>query len=448
MRRISQRASTPAMNIDRRDDTSSSSGEGTAGPSMRARLSESSLRSRANLSQASGATAAPRTPIFIANRDDARGGGREWDHASIQSLTNRETVSVASKSQIEAEGLGHLEGQPLREALFKDKTPSRYTTGVPNVTTEGKSGDGLLVVPGGPVSLPGEQPAMRFPPKSGREESALARNEHQAYILRDARNTGQPVLAICGGSWHTVQAFGGNTQTSPEFEAKHVADMPFFDPANKTGLSVAHHKVAQHGAQMVRDSLLGHIIDPPVRNQPVHIDEQNARPPLHVNINSVHWAHAMARLDSSGQLQLEGRDPMAVDSRQGTATSELLAINTLANDDELGPTVEGFEARHGAPVIGVQHHPEALAGRPVDSTAYPTAQYTAELGQSSRLMNYMAKAGDAFLARRNMTREFEAAVAKADVPDNPTNTEVLAAIKPRLDLQRSVSTSNSLVTER
>ena len=376
---------------------------------------------RAESSRASRSSGAPRTPIFIGNRDDARGGGRQWDHVTVQALTGRETVGVASAAQADVE-------KP--KEWFSTPEFPRYPTGVPQMHTDGRVGEGLLIIPGGPTSLPTEQPAMRFPPKAGREGSATTRQEHQGEMLRAARNTGQPVLAICGGSWHLAAAFGGNTQTSPEFEAKHVARMPTLLPAagstsdGQPALAVAHAGLIQHEISVDGQSMLGSAM-----RGPTDARTTGESPVLKANVNSVHWAEVVAS-EKEGRLEISGTDPMPshrprnpTDHAAGahvvpaTATSELVQVTATARDESGRASVEGFETRHGAPVVGVQYHPEALAGRPNEITAEYTAdRYSAERGQAERLFDFMAKAGDAFAARKEMTREFQGLMGADAMP--------------------------------
>ncbi|MCA1325614.1 gamma-glutamyl-gamma-aminobutyrate hydrolase family protein [Herbaspirillum sp. alder98] len=377
----------------------------------------------------------PQTPIYIANRDDASGGGRDWDHKTIQALSGRETVAVASPRQRDLEielanQYADSKGIPRKQFAWFNTRKLPFPVNQPGVNENGRSGEGLLVVPGGPTSMSrevlgqpgvpgsahGEQGAsLRYPPKTGRENSTRERANHQANLLRQARNTGQPTLGICGGSWHLAAAFGGNTVTSPEFEARHTADMPSLIPVARPNaepaMGVAHGTIMQHPVTVEAGSLLADAM-------------KLSGEGLDINANSVHWAEVLSKPGSHGEtVAIAGTDPMSA-----LQTDALLKVTARVRSDNPGEaTIEGFEARHGAPVVGVQHHPEALAGIPtmlpgtVASSTFDNANYHHEREAAEALFDYMAAAGDAFSARRNMTRDFEAKVADGTLSNGDDN---------------------------
>ncbi len=383
------------------------------------------------------------TKINIANRDDANGGGRDWDHKTIQELSGRDTVIVASPNQKDLEvnvatEFAASKGIPLRPFQWSHQRNVPFKVGTPEVREDGKSGEGLLLIPGGPVSLPtevngtpgmpdaphlGPQSTLRYPPKTeARGRSSLERLAHQRNLVDDARLNGQPVMAICGGSWHVVSAFGGNTVTSPDYESHHTADMPSIVPipsadGSPAQMGVAHGTIMQHPISVKQDSLLAQTM----RRDGAAQD---------INVNSVHWSEVLSTHyqdeHAATQVGIAGTDPLS-----GRPTSELLDVNARISSDEPNrATIEGFESRHGAPILAVQWHPEALAGRPVEhpkglpsTSGFVDADYETERNRAVAQINAMAQTGDAYAARREMTREFKEKVATGQIPKAPVTSE-------------------------
>lgn len=359
-------------------------------------------------------------PIFIADRDDARGTGRQWDHATVQILANRPTIGVGNEQQ----GRLHEES---KKPLFPESSFPAFPHGRPDVTFSGKAGDGLLLLPGGPNSLDtevgGPNGGLRYPPKSGRADAVAARHDNQRDLIRDAINKGQPQLAICGGTWHMLKAYGGTTQTDGEFEAKHAEDMPELIPKGPVdgdappAVTVHHHKLRQHPVIVDGQSMLAQSIRDAGR---LSGNPQPDTGDLHTSVNSVHWAHAQAHEDAGGLALSAHHAPLAAPQ---STPRELLKVAATAAEVHGKQTVEAYETRAGAPGIAVQHHPEALAGVPSDPAgAYTPERYTKEHAEARELFRTMAQAGDAYGARRRMTAEFQSLMSTGEaVPRNPAN---------------------------
>ena len=233
-------------------------------------------------------------PIFIADRDDARGAGRQWDHATVQILANRPTIGVGNEQQ----GRLHEES---KKPLFPESSFPAFPHGRPNVTFSGNAGDGLLLLPGGPHSLDtevgGPNGGLRWPPKSDRADAVAARHDNLRDLMRDAINKGQPQLAICGGTWHMLKAYGGTTQTDGAFEANHTGIVPVLVPKGPVdgdvppAVTVHHHKLRQHPIIVDGQSMLAQSIRDAGR---LSGNPQPDAGNLHTSVNSVHWAHAHA----------------------------------------------------------------------------------------------------------------------------------------------------------
>ncbi len=135
------------------------------------------------------------------------------------------------------------------------------------------------------------------------------RSVYEQRIITLARNRGIPVLGVCGGSWQLYNNFGGTTALLPFDQYRtHAADI-------KNG--------SAHMVSLEEKSMLGKIIG---TNGAFHV-------------NSTHWAAVLAAKD-------------------GLNEDLSRFIRVAALDDQRSP--EAFETEYGAPMIGIQWHPETF----------------------------------------------------------------------------------------
>jgi len=338
------------------------------------------------------------SPVTIAYREDDWGGGAFWDHYTTQKMTGRDTVAL------------HLAAvKPfIPTGAELEWTKHHYEDGLPRSVSSSLSsggGEGLLMIAGSNIGLESEQP-KRNPAHSPEDERArrhAARQLLERDALWDARHTGRPVLAVCGGSWRLLEAFGGRTRAL-EPETHQSRQGPYIRQHGSIAVTAKEHGVSFTPNTILSGALTGRDTALPGR------------------VNSVHWAAA----DESRPGRLKD---VEINPSMPKRTNKLLEVTArgitgeamYANLDEkkllrkYGLTekqvkkrdphsVEAFETRHGAPMLGVQWHPEA----------YNESQ--TEYAANRNLMNYMARAGDAFDARRAMVRQaqtmFDAADAK------------------------------------
>jgi gamma-glutamyl-gamma-aminobutyrate hydrolase PuuD len=312
-----------------------------------------------------------RQAITIAHREDAHGAGAFWDHYTLRNATGRETTlthSAAVAPVVTPPG-------PRKARQFAGPLPG----GDPIASTD--PGSGLLFIAGGNYGLTTELPAPNkdHVPEAG---SAKTRHEHRAQherqLLLLARRTGRPVLAVCGGSWRLLEAFGGRTR-GVKPHTHQTRQMPYL-----TSRGAIAKVASTHGVSVARGSLLSSIFR----------DDAGVIP---ARVNSAHWAVA----EESRLGQLYGVP------RFGQRLRPLLRISarghTGADAPYLGAprrpfaqSVEAFETAHGAPMMGIQWHPEA----------YDRGFSATEHQANRRILTYMAQAGDAYEARREMTTEF------------------------------------------
>ncbi|HUA58922.1 MAG TPA: gamma-glutamyl-gamma-aminobutyrate hydrolase family protein [Verrucomicrobiae bacterium] len=304
----------------------------------------------------------------------------------------------------------------------------------------------VLVIPGGPhanqsqvsLTLTQDFPDPKNAPSSSAKGYADARATSELDLMERARYLGMPILAFCGGSWRLLQNYGGQTIEvgSLTMEGKIPATA---QPKFNKGLSDRHNgnmaNVAsefKHGVRVEPRSMLGGAINPPtpqVEGQTLMPSQRVPTGPLTLQANSVHWA--VAREGSMGKLPKETSAPY-----QGIDPGGLLQVN--ARDSGPANTVEGFEGRTGAPVLGTQWHPEYLL--PTDNPPRgETAQQTTSRQVNYQAIRYILEAGAAYRARCNAVKAireqlgFTGAESKANVhfPETSKGSGVRVASGPQ-----------------
>jgi gamma-glutamyl-gamma-aminobutyrate hydrolase PuuD len=326
----------------------------------------------------------PRAPLTIAHRDEGRGTGAFWDHFTFQRMTGRPTIASVADDMRAEFATHYMSGEKSKGHNYRGELPSQPFA----MPHEQGSGHGLLVITGSNYGLESEQP-RRHPdhtPSSSAAQRNHIREQHERTLLQEARLSGRPVFAVCGGSWRVLEAFGGQTRQLNS-KTHQSRQMPYL---KKDGSVGGGKNIREHGVEFSDSSMLAGAM-------------RGSHGTLPTNVNSVHWAAADER--RPGELTRVERLG-AVDHRVGP---QMLSVAARGVTDSHRPyvgvrgpelaqraphSVEAFETVHGAPVVAVQWHPEAYNSSHPDHAA------------NRRLMNYMAQAGDAFEARRSMTREF------------------------------------------
>lgn len=369
----------------------------------------------------------PKSPITIAYRACAHGHGAFWDHYTIQHLTDRRTIASHSR-----------EVNPEFNRISNHAPdPEHYVPGVlryESIDTTSDSGEGLLIITGGSYGLDTEQHGTHRPSANALPRHLL-RVEHERALLKEAQLQGRPVLGICGGSWRVLESYGGTTNALPANTHQTRRSMAFI----RTRGFISDN-LRQHPLTLKRDGLLRQnwkIVKNPLPPSSKQQGPKNPKRPVQryknfpprrqsrpwtrltdaelqagapLLVNSAHWAAAAEDVGPAGQRSFsayEGRAAVLPDwSGVYRAKRELLEVvartgvenpdNSYAEDPN--GTIEAFGTTRGAPVMGIQWHPEAYILNLDGASA-------AEL--SKELVLRMVMAGDAFDARRNMTREFD-----------------------------------------
>jgi gamma-glutamyl-gamma-aminobutyrate hydrolase PuuD len=297
-------------------------------------------------------------PIVITYREDGKTAGKAafFDHVTFRNATGVKTAIAAPKELPATQFYSYLN---YREGHNYYGLPGNL--GRPQAVNSKTIADcGLIVIPGEARVTATANP-----------DAARARKKHELELIRQARLRGQPVLAICAGSWRLWQAYGGKTK------------------------AVSDHN---YGGAMPRLSTTGAKV---VNNKQIHR--------INLTVNSM-LAKAMYRKKAIGQPTVNSVHWLAADSSSTPKMLEVVATtkqdNAIAANNRQGslmkPTkgsVEAFETKFGAPMIGVQWHPEAY--NPKDPASLAPTQHI-------QLLQFMMEAGRAYQRRREVVKELNA----------------------------------------
>lgn len=320
-----------------------------------------------------GSDQSPMGRIVIAYRghqSDKDGMGMVYDHLRFQAVTDHWTCPLAPQQQLAVvEQLFKNAVENHGVAFPVELTPKRpYHR--PNVAAVCNSA-GLLVVPGRVRAIEDEPVRFAF----------------ETRVIREALNRGQPILAICAGAW---RLFDGLKEWIDMPKAKMTAkqwknmasivEVKDHVYSKMIGLKKnnveASDNVQIHGVNFVKGSLVQTMVSRKGY-------KQNS-----AQVNSVHW-------NAVNPKSL----PMNVAISAHSATDERITLKNRRGDwmEPTEDSVEAFEMMFGAPVVGIQWHPEAYE----------------DSNPSGRLLKAMAKAGDAYYAKTLMLKEFKKHYAPA-----------------------------------
>ena len=267
------------------------------------------------------------TPIVIAYREDGDGKGAVYDHHTVQQITDHPT-QFSVPFALSLEYFTHYMNTQTFNLTYGTENGSGKQIPITNTTSYD---GGLLIIP-------------------GRRNAHLphpVRTKHEQQLLKDAYRRGQPVLAICAGSWELWEHFGGTTIHVENHQ--HLPMINLDSDGHTTNNTQVHYISVENG------SLLASVM--PCR--------------MPILVNSIHGK--------------------AVSDEIVPDIFTVIARSIDSEDEAEINVIEAFETKHGAPMFGIQWHPEAY-----------------ERGSAhANILSYMAKAGDAYAARRRMLQELQ-----------------------------------------
>lgn len=167
---------------------------------------------------------------------------------------------------------------------------------------------------------------------------------YELKLLSLAVTRGIPIIAVCGGVWRLLESFGGKVRTLPK---------------DRRGI----HTSSQNTWQLKQDLFM-----PKAKTMLASLAKgalaESLNYFLSISTNSTHWAVA----DTDQVPSVGGRMPNLknIQKNHRKNVNDLLEITALGGDVLKGlADVEAFESKLGAPVLGLQWHPETyLPGMP------------------------------------------------------------------------------------
>jgi gamma-glutamyl-gamma-aminobutyrate hydrolase PuuD len=295
--------------------------------------------------------------------------GAFWDHQTIQLMSGRKT-RICHPSDLLPSVLTNFIAKISADPDSLPMLPQNDGLCPEADTSYGK---GLLVIPGYT-----RKTALKRP------EVYKKRKIFENALLQDAIRRGRPVLAICGGSWRLWTALGGG-----EFVTTNGHDYPLAHPKEDLRVSdrgeILGNKMAHAVCIEPESKLFGAM--------------GGGREMSTLPVNSVHW-QAPYEHECPSNVQISAKSKPFLKAKPSffwwLLCKALSMIGLRLIEESVEPnTVEAFETRHGAPMIGVQWHPEAYAG----GGSYAKLQ--------QKLFTFMAESGESFHKKQAVLAEIK-----------------------------------------
>ncbi|HWX02318.1 gamma-glutamyl-gamma-aminobutyrate hydrolase family protein [Collimonas sp.] len=183
--------------------------------------------------------------------------------------------------------------------------------------------------------IPGGQDAVDESTAGGAKEKT-SRETYEQAMIKHARNTGLPLLAICGGSRSMARGFGASeAELGGADLVKH----------NQKGTTVMSHALSFPDPH----TILGGAAPKTELATPGAWPEGSRSP----GVDAVNSTHKKVIALDPGTHDITGGKRLPADNKPE------LIVSALSPGDN---HAEGFETRHGAPMVGVTSHPEAIHG--------------------------------------------------------------------------------------
>lgn len=295
--------------------------------------------------------------IAVSYRDEAWGKGAFFDHFTVRKMTGKNTVICKPEDMTTINIANYIN--------LRSGDPKRYPlplcADIPATADDWAKESGFIFIPGYTRESDNKQP-----------DAHKKRIAFEKELIRKARLRGQPVLAVCAGSWTLWESFGGSVKEVSGHN--YGGAMPRL---STQGPEVCNNKMIHKVAPIAGTNLAGGMKS----------TESFA-------VNSVHWK--------------------APDEKSMPKGSGLLEVSAYSSqDDSLAPKsrlgqkmkpekcVEAFETTHGVPMMGIQWHPEAF--NPSDGGA----------SKHQSIFSSMVNAGQTYKNRQKLNQEFKTLVSKS-----------------------------------
>lgn len=303
--------------------------------------------------------------IVIPFRDDGKGKGAYYDHHTTQMLTGAPTCIAAVDPGADIQLFNNQSYYAGFELSYGNNNEHGKKT--PALSSEIAEHHGLLFIPGTTRENKEKQP-----------ENFMERVKTENKLLKSALLKGQPILAVCGGAW-TVWAHSGGKMRKVKDHA-YSRMLSIKSSTGKVGYNVQMHRIAYTNESLLLKASMD-VRSNKNKNHTATIVEQPT-------VNSVHWL-AVDETTAPSRYIVSAYSVAAPEIKYKNRNGSLMQPEENC--------AEAFESKNGAPILGVQWHPEAY-------TNNTDKKYTPEKHQN--ILRYMQKSGTAYLSKRRMLAEF------------------------------------------
>eukprot|EP01122_Echinamoeba_exundans_P013501 TRINITY_DN5902_c0_g3_i1.p1 TRINITY_DN5902_c0_g3~~TRINITY_DN5902_c0_g3_i1.p1 ORF type:complete len:439 (-),score=32.38 TRINITY_DN5902_c0_g3_i1:626-1942(-) len=209
---------------------------------------------------------------------------------------------------------------------------------------------------------------------------ALSRRKREMQLVKEALNRGQPVLAVCAGSWRLAECLAATGNPEMRYTEKSL----LMDVEGHTAAQMISVSKQSHRQIIYKEDRHQVILDPQLRSM-MSVSTRSIAPQK-LAVNSVHWKAVNL---SPGSVLSKMKLDILAECPPGQPK-----VNVRGSEKTPSYCVEAFGTRFGAPTVGIQWHPEA------------NCDQTPEKNWNARLIAWFYKAGKAYLSRRRMVAQF------------------------------------------
>jgi len=276
------------------------------------------------------------------------GSGAYFDHRAVQETTRIATTILKTEKMSTSCLKSHITQTPIQ---------LRHTLNLKVLNEDDNFG--LLYIPG--ISR-----------KSYESPDPEGRRDFQSRLIKKGYLEGRPILAVCGGCWQLWEEFGGKTKKVKDHNYR--GGMPRIkETTGKVGYNKQMHRIrVRRRVNLLRGAM-------------------KLKEGQHPKVNSVHWL-------APSKVKIPRNFRVTAISSKDKELAPMVTHQGVTRRLRPEPCIEGYEQKYGAPIVGVQWHPEA---------------YTANTPKKDdrdnhvSLLIYMVQAGKAFQIRKEMTRNLK-----------------------------------------
>lgn len=322
--------------------------------------SKKRARTKEHLQEGVAKVAKNKAKIAVSSRPDGDGRGALYDHQTLQNITNSPTQVITADGKLPSS---------LKSQIKMTHIALPYGVEDPKVHRLMPESHDINIKNSGLIYIPGVSTAEY---KTGKFQE---RKDMEMKLIRGARLRGQPVLAVCGGLWTFYEQFGGRITEVYGHNYRGGMPRPSRVNADIVNNKMLHRIKVSHEAKLTLAAL--------------NIDQQ---PNTLLPVNSVH-GYAADESTLPDDLIISAR------SMQDDLLASIDGHSEEKKKIKPEPCIEALENKHsGAPFLAVQWHPEAFGSSNPASHCHKN---------QTNLLKYMAFAGQTYVIRRAMLREFE-----------------------------------------